>query len=63
VDQSGPPKGVSIRYAYKFRVVDPDVVPREFCSPDNQKIGKQTFGTEIPGVEWFEEPIVTSRRA
>jgi len=62
VDQSGPPKGTSVRYVTKFRVVNPELVPREYCSPDPAKIKAAAPGT-VPGVEWFEEPIVSSRRA
>lgn len=62
VDQSGPPKGVSVRYVWKFRVVDAELVPREYCSPDAKKIGAFDPGSAIPGVEWFQEPVVASRR-
>jgi len=59
---ASPPEGVSVRYAWKFRVVDSNAVPREFCSPDVKKIGACDPGSVIPGVEWFQEPIVASRR-
>lgn len=55
------PEGVNIRYRWVFEVVDPDKVPRELCSPDPKKIGVKKPGTEIPGVVWKQEPIVSAR--
>lgn len=57
-------KGVNVRYRRAFRVVDPEKVPRQFCSPDEAKIKAhlRDGGLEaIPGVEFFDEPIVTVR--
>ena len=58
-----PPGGVSIRYQWKFEVVDPNAVPRELCSPDDKKIqAALAAGMQVPGVRVFQEPIVSSRR-
>lgn len=57
------PPGVSIRKVWKFEVTDPDLVPRELCSPDPQKISNRAAVTQdIPGVRFFQESVVTSRR-
>lgn len=57
-----PPVGVSVRHVWKFEVTDPDLVPRELCSPDPKKIGQLAPGTDVPGVRWFQEPVVSARR-
>lgn len=71
VDQSGPPKGVSVRHVWKFEVTRPDDVPPELCGPDLEKIGdwiKQHYNklvegeSMIPGVRLFKQPIVASRK-
>lgn len=57
------PQSVSVRHVWKFEVTDPDVVPRELCSPDVNKIGRMDPGTPVPGVRWFQEPVTTVRGA
>jgi len=58
-----PPQGVSVRYVWRLEVVDPDAVPREFCSPDDDKIkAALSVGIHVPGVRTFQEPIVSSRK-
>jgi hypothetical protein len=58
-----PPAGVSVRYVWKFAVEDESLVPREFCSPDAKKIGAvDPTQTSIPGVRFFQESVVSSRR-
>lgn len=60
-----PPAGVSVRKVWKFEVTDASQVPREFCSPDQKKI-EAAFHvgiTEIPGIRFYQESIVTARRA
>jgi hypothetical protein len=58
-----PPEGVSVRHVWKFEVTDPDAVPRQYCSPDGKKIGAvDPTTTAIPGVRFFQEPVVSSRR-
>lgn len=57
-------KGVSVRTQRRFRVTDPDRVPRQFCSPDVSKIQAHIAagGLEaIAGVEWYDEQIVSAR--
>ena len=65
------PKGVSVRYTYRPRIVNADMVLPAFCSPDMGKIkayardNKNADGSPapIPGVLFDREPIVTSRSA
>lgn len=57
-----PPSGVSIRYIWKFEVTDPDLVPREYCSPDPSKLKQADPGTPIPGVRFFQEASTTVRQ-
>lgn len=46
-----------------FLITDSDAVPREFCSPDPRKIGAvDPTVTSIPGVRFYQEPVVSSRR-
>jgi hypothetical protein len=54
--------GITYRVSRDFRVVDADRVPREYCSPDRDKI-KASRTEEIPGVEFFEvsKPVVRPR--
>ena len=55
-------KGVGVRTVEKFRVVNPDLVPREACSPDETKIkALRALGREIPGVEFYTENLVSVR--
>jgi len=64
------PQGVSVRDVWRFEVTNPDLVPRELCSPDMKKIGEALeakagkYGEPdvIPGVRVFKESIVTARR-
>jgi hypothetical protein len=65
VQAFAPPRGVSVRYAWRFEVTDESAVPREYLCPDLQKIGRAVQESrgeiKIPGVRAFQEPIVTSR--
>lgn len=55
-------KGVGVRMVEKFRVVNADLVPREACSPDPDKIkALRALGREIPGVEFFQDTSVSVR--
>lgn len=62
------PQGVSVRLLWKFQVTEPDLVPRELCSPDLKKIGEACqYGPDgqplpIPGVQWFQDSSVTVRK-
>lgn len=60
-----PPQGVSVRKVLKMQVTQPELVPRELCSPDPQKIWKAVEGVagvpEVPGVRFFYEDQVTAR--
>lgn len=64
-----PPKvaGVSMRDETKYEIVDPNVVPREFCTPDDKKIRNyvKAMGksTNIPGVRvWVEKTVSAGGR-
>ncbi len=63
-----PSRGVSVRPVWKFQVIAPDEVPRELCSPDPKKIaaacqyGPDGQPAPIPGVQWFQESVVTVRK-
>lgn len=49
-----------------FEVVDPMMVPREWCDPNETRIRAQVkatgLRTEIPGVRVFERSIARTRR-
>ncbi len=56
------PAGVTAKRVWKFRIVDPLLVPRHLCSPDEKKIKAHGPGPgEMPGVEWYEESEVRVR--
>ena len=58
-----PPTGVTVRKVWKFAIDNPDAVPREFCSPDPDKIKLvDPATTHIPGVRFYQEDQVSSRR-
>jgi hypothetical protein len=61
IERAAPPEGVSVRTVWRFKIVDENLVPREYCSPDPKKIAAAEIGT-VPGVEFYQEPIVASRR-
>ena len=58
-------EGVSYKSTWKFAITNPDIVPREYCSPDLKKIREvvqlQKGATNIPGVLVKEETQVASR--
>lgn len=58
-------KGVSTRTAFRFRIVAPDMIPREYLVPDEQRIGGvvRSLGHDarIPGVEVYTEQVVSAR--
>lgn len=57
--------GVSVRTVRKWRVVDEDAVPRQFCSPDIRKISAflDNGGIEaIKGIEFYEEQQTSVRK-
>jgi hypothetical protein len=55
-------KGVGVRTVEKFRIVNPDAVPREACSPDESKIkALRALGREVPGVEFYQDTQVAVR--
>jgi hypothetical protein len=58
-------QGVSVRRVVKYRIVDPNLVPREYCVPSPQliqaRVGVDGLTTQIPGVEVFEDSVVAGR--
>ena len=59
--------GLGSREVWRFQIVDPAQVPREFLTPDLVKIGKYVQATKalalIPGVRVWSEKVVTVRSA
>lgn len=59
------PKGISTREVWKAEVVDPDAVPREYCSPDPKKIKAYLDSLRgdpsMAGVRFTKESIVAAR--
>lgn len=67
VPMSAPPEapGVNVRTVRRFEITDPDRVPRQFCSPDPERIRAhlEAGGLEaIPGVRFYDDQIVTVRQ-
>lgn len=60
-------EGLGSREVWRFQIVDPARVPREFLTPDLVKIGRYVQATKaltlIPGVRVWPEKIVTVRGA
>lgn len=64
------PQGVSMRMAWKWKIVDESKIPAYLCSPDMNKIAAEIRGSlqdtggpsEIPGVEFWQEPVMTVRK-
>lgn len=57
--------GITVRVVRAFRIKDPDLVPRQFCSPDPEKIQNHldNGGLEaIRGVEFFDATESRSKR-
>jgi len=59
--------GVSKRVIWRYRIVDENAIPREYLMPNDKKIGeviRATNGTvKIPGIEAYQENIISSRQA
>jgi hypothetical protein len=62
-------EGVTVKHLWEPRIVDESKVPREYCSPDLDKIKKaiwyantDTPPRPIPGVEFIPAQRVTVRR-
>jgi tetratricopeptide (TPR) repeat protein len=69
--QTGPVRGslagtASIGKRWNFKIVNPDAVPRAYCTPDERLIRKAMPKhpapcPEIAGVEWIEEDTFANR--
>lgn len=59
-------EGISTKKVWKFSIVDTKAIPRDYLTPDVQKIGqvaRATKGTlEIPGVRIYSEEVIASGR-
>jgi hypothetical protein len=57
--------GFAKRTIWRFRIVNPELVPREYLSPDELKIGgvvrSLKGATKIPGVQVYEEDAAIHR--
>ncbi|MFP4087736.1 MAG: hypothetical protein ACLFUL_13185 [Desulfobacteraceae bacterium] len=53
----------SIKTQWTGEIVDPEAVPREYCSPDEKKIRQAVKDgvREIPGVKIYEKPVTVLR--
>lgn len=64
---TGIPKisGISETIMWRFKITDPEAVPREYCIPDESKIRKivSALGEKanIPGIEIYSETVIRSR--
>ena len=58
-------QGISMRDNWKYRVIDANLIPRDYMMPDDKlltSIAKAKHdGMKIPGVEFYNEPIVSAR--
>lgn len=58
-------QGVSTRRQVSFQILNPNLVPREYCSVDESKIRAVVklggAGTRIPGVRVYEETVTYAR--
>lgn len=58
-------EGISSRGTWKFKVVDPDLVPREFLKIDDVKLGQygraMKESARVPGVEFYLEKSIAAR--
>jgi hypothetical protein len=57
------PKGITVTEVRTWEVIDPDKVPREYCSPDQVKIQQaiDAGDTAIPGIRFAMTPKVIAR--
>lgn len=63
-------RGISVKTSWSFEVVDPEAVPREYCSPDPDKIEAGIWYADtphtpprpIPGLRFFLKADVTVRQ-
>jgi hypothetical protein len=61
-----PISGISIRKIWKFRVVDANLIPREYLLVDESKLGKLATtlkeSATVPGVVFYSEDSVSAGR-
>jgi hypothetical protein len=60
-------KGASTRQNWKFRIVDPAYIPREYLMIDEKKLGAYAkamkASASVPGVEFYPEDVLAVRSA
>lgn len=60
-------QGMSIRENWKFRITNEKLIPREYLKVDEVKIGQvvraMKSSANIPGIEAYNEGVVSGRRA
>lgn len=58
-------EGISMRDNWKYRVTDLTILPKEYMIPDEKLLASiakaKHDGMKIPGVEFYNEPIVAAR--
>jgi hypothetical protein len=58
-------EGISTRTIWKFRIIDPEKIPRTYMTIDEKKIGGVVRalkdGTDIPGIEVYSESCISAR--
>ncbi len=59
--------GVSLRENWSFRIVDENLIPREYLKPDEKLLGEVARSMKgkikVPGVEFFSETGISSKRS
>ena len=57
--------GISTKHVWKFRIVDADVIPKDYLMPDEKAIGAivraRKGKVDIPGVKVYKEAVVSTR--
>jgi len=60
-----PPVGASVRKTWKYRIVDPNMIPREYLVPNETLIGgiarTMKEKASIPGIEFYSEASASLR--
>lgn len=58
--------GVNMRKEWKFRIINPALIPREYLIPDEKKIGQIVRAlkeqTKIPGIEVYSDDNISAGR-
>lgn len=64
-DRVETPKGVSYREQWDFRIIDVNIIPREYLVPNETMLRKFAIATKgqvpVAGIEFYSEKVVSSR--